>query len=262
MVRRYAELSPEELDAALRDRPLAILPIGALEWHGPHLPLGLDGIVAEWFCAQLAERTSGVLLPCLWTPITTLPHEYSLDFSSEHMSPLFLQHFAQLARAGFRGICCVSGHYAQGHVVCLYQAALDAMSESPELAVLVGAPLDLLGDDSLLDHAARWETAQLLAIRPDLVHTEQLPDDLSPRRAAILGEDPRLGTAPEGFDVLEKSIVLWSREAKKLLDPAHRAELVALTQTRMSGYAEYESRFKPAGATWEEAIQSWWTLKP
>ena len=44
---RYAELTPEQLEKRWSEKPLAIIAWGALEWHGSHLPLGLDGIVAE-----------------------------------------------------------------------------------------------------------------------------------------------------------------------------------------------------------------------
>ena len=45
MIRKYAGMRPEELALALRENPLVICPWGALEWHGAHLPLGLDGIL-------------------------------------------------------------------------------------------------------------------------------------------------------------------------------------------------------------------------
>jgi creatinine amidohydrolase len=73
MIRRYAELRPEELAAALAANPTFICPWGALEWHGAHLPLGLDGIVAEAFSERLATATGAILLPGTWLPMTAHP---------------------------------------------------------------------------------------------------------------------------------------------------------------------------------------------
>src|SRR5437763_1208058 len=79
---RYAELRPEQLEAIMAVAPVAYVPWGALEWHGPHLPLGLDGFTAEGVAERDVQRTGGVLLPTTWWPITALPHRYSLSIGS------------------------------------------------------------------------------------------------------------------------------------------------------------------------------------
>lgn len=254
---RYAELSPKALETAIRNKRLAILPIGALEWHGPHLPLGLDGIVAESFCANLAERSGGVLLPCLWTPITTLPHPYSIDMPSDLITPMMGGLFRRLGVMGFTAICCVSGHYAQGHMVCLYQTALQAMGNHPGLSVLCASPLEVLGDDSLLDHAALWEAAQLLPIRPELVHLEALPQNLSPKTAGVLGEDPSRATAEMGSVVLRQALNGWATWIERMLSGQTEAVREFL-EGRTRSYDAYVARYKPEGATWDDAILSWW----
>ncbi|MDP6040337.1 MAG: creatininase family protein, partial [Candidatus Latescibacteria bacterium] len=57
--RRYAELRPDELEAIRSETPVAFWPLGLLEHHGWHLPVGFDGIKAERICEQMAERTGG-----------------------------------------------------------------------------------------------------------------------------------------------------------------------------------------------------------
>src|SRR5437016_10864973 len=106
---RYAELRPDELDAAFANKPLAVIAWGALEWHGPHLPLGLDGIVAESFAESLAEKTAGVLLPGCWMPITTLPHPASLDIRTEAIRLILDDLLECLYGAGARMVCVVTG---------------------------------------------------------------------------------------------------------------------------------------------------------
>jgi creatinine amidohydrolase len=256
VVYRYAELSPQELKARLESKAVAIQPIGALEWHGPHLPLGLDGIVADGFCEQLARRTGAVLLPQLWLPITTLPHEYSLDVRPELATQVWLSMLLRLHDAGFKAVCCISGHYAQGHMVCLYQTALAANMTRPDLLVLAASPLELLGDDSLLDHAGKWEAAQLLTMRPDLVHNELLPEELRTPEVAVLGGDPREGTIEEGRRVLDKALDAWSTWVAKLADGHPQEELRAFLQGRIASYEDYTSRYYRG--SWDEAIRRWW----
>ncbi|HWN67087.1 MAG TPA: creatininase family protein, partial [Haliangium sp.] len=57
-VLRLAEMTWEELRDVPRERAVAILPVGATEAHGPHLPLGTDVIIAEAMARRGAERLS------------------------------------------------------------------------------------------------------------------------------------------------------------------------------------------------------------
>ena len=164
---RYAELRPEQLEAIMAVAPVAYVPWGALEWHGPHLPFGLDGFTAEGVAERVVQRTGGVLLPTTWWPITALPHRYSLSIGSDVVQALWDGIFAELARAGFKLVVLLSGHYAQGHELVLMDAAEHAIA-AHGLLVLAVPPLALV-DEEMLDHAAHWETALLLALRPRLV---------------------------------------------------------------------------------------------
>src|SRR5687768_5802002 len=64
--RRYEQLRPDELDVLLSSAPVAFWPLGLLEHHGWHLPVGFDGLKAERICIRIAERTRGILLPVMW----------------------------------------------------------------------------------------------------------------------------------------------------------------------------------------------------
>jgi creatinine amidohydrolase len=64
--RAYEELRPDELAAIVAERPVAYWPLGLLEHHGWHLPVGFDGIKARRICERIADRTGGVILPTMW----------------------------------------------------------------------------------------------------------------------------------------------------------------------------------------------------
>lgn len=254
---RYTDLGPTELRRRLDQVPVAVVPWGALEWHGPHLPFGLDGLVAEGFCERLAGRTEAVLLPSFYLPITALPHQYSISIRTETVRLVWRDLFDELGRAGFQVICLVSGHYAQGHEWVLAEAAEQATVDGTAL-VLAGTPLSLLEDPELLDHAGRWETAQLLQFRPDLVDLEALdPNALGDaHRSAVLGDDPRAASREEGAKIVERGLEEWIRWTEKLLRTNDSSPLTQLYQRRRASYQSYVDRY--FDGSWEEAIQSWW----
>lgn len=253
---RYAELRPDELDNQWSQRPLAIIAWGALEWHGPHLPLGLDGIVAEYFAERLADETQGVLLPACWMPITTLPHPASLQISTEALRLILDDLLEGLYSAGARMTCIVSGHYAQGHEIELYEAALRAMDHHAGYQVLAATPLEVLGEDDLLDHAARWETAQLQVIRPDLVHLEALPQEIKSKKCAVLGEDPRTANPEEGKEMLDSAFAIWSEWIDDLLNTKDQSFLKDFYARRKQAYSPYVRTYFMK--SWEQALRDWW----
>ena len=62
----YAELVPEEFRERVAEAPIAYLPLGTLEWHGDHLPLGANRLQAQGFFIELAQEVGGIVLPMLF----------------------------------------------------------------------------------------------------------------------------------------------------------------------------------------------------
>ena len=62
----YSELTPRGFRERLAEAPIAYLPLGTLEWHGEHLPLGSDGLQSQGFFRRLAREVGGVVLPMLF----------------------------------------------------------------------------------------------------------------------------------------------------------------------------------------------------
>ncbi|NOK63027.1 MAG: creatininase family protein [Chloroflexi bacterium AL-W] len=253
---RYTELGPVELAAIVDATPLAYVPWGALEWHGAHLPFGVDGFIAEAVCEGAAQRTGGIVLPTTWWPITALPHRFSLSVQSDTVQALWDGIFSALAQARFRVVILISGHYAQGHELVLMDAAEYAMTQY-NLLVLAVPPMALV-DENMLDHAAHWETALMQAVHPRLVHLEYLEDPIPPPTvSAILGQDPHLATPQQGESALRLATERIVASASQLLQQGHSHMLHELYSRRRARYRAYvEHYFR---GSWEEAIQSWWS---
>jgi creatinine amidohydrolase len=253
MTYRYGELKPAELERVVCDFGIAVLPIGSLAWHGSHLPYGVDGMIAESFAERLADRVDGVLLPTLYAPMTTLPEERSISVRSEVFRGAIFDILGCLKHAGFRTVCVVTGHHAPGHLVELYEAATAFIGA--ELYVIAAAPLEVIEDDSLLDHGGRWETAQLLAHRPELVDMTSLNGQLTPKKSGIIGEDPRCAKPEEAKQLMDRALDVWANWVQQ---PDIRAiERFYVRRIKvLSGYLE-----EYAALSWEQAMKEWWSAQ-
>ena len=62
----YTHLTPTDFRKRIGEAPIAYLPLGTLEWHGEHLPLGSDGMQSFSFMKDLAREVGGIVLPMLF----------------------------------------------------------------------------------------------------------------------------------------------------------------------------------------------------
>jgi creatinine amidohydrolase len=242
----------EEARAAAGPGSVAILPVGAVEAHGPHLPLDTDVVIAHAMAragaARLSTRgTSVVILP----PLTYTAADFARGFAGtvslrpETVTATLLDIAASLSRHGFGMLAIANAHLDPDHLASL-QAAADGIRHDLHLAVafpnLVTKPWALrLGEEfrSGACHAGRFETSILLAERPELVREDVLaslpanPASLSRairdgrRSFEAAGGDrayfgfPAEATAEEGRATVE---VLGG-----ILEEAVRAELASAT---------------------------------
>lgn len=252
---RYAELQPHAL-AYIRERtPVAYLPWGGLSWHGPHLPLGLDGLIAEAVAEGAARRTGGTLLPLLAWPAVGVPHDDSLSLSAATVRVVLTDIFAALARSGWRVVVLVSGHYAHAHDLVLMEAALDAITNQG-LLVLAVPPLALV-DEEMLDHGGLWETSALLAVRPDLVNLDALGQGpLNPAESGVVGRDPRhTASSSLGLTALSLAVERVIIAVNDLLAHGDPAPLQAFYGSRRERFQAFIARY---GSDPEAAARAWW----
>jgi len=194
---QFERALPYQVRAMLSQTPIAYVPIGALEWHGEHAALGLDGFKAEALCRAAAEISGGVLFPPMyWGAFHTLPFPFTFHFAKRTMKKQIARTLATLAAWGFRSIVLLSGHYPLAQITMLRRLSR-RFARRRRIGIL-GIPeqalaLDL---DYLGDHAAKWETSLLMALAPDLVDLSRLPEDtgsLAERAArhGIMGMCPK-----------------------------------------------------------------------
>ncbi|MDQ5854649.1 MAG: creatininase family protein [Chloroflexota bacterium] len=257
----YARLRPDELQDRINAMPVAFVPWGALEWHSAHLPVGLDGLVAETVAARAAEQLGAVVLPTFYLPITALPHQFSISLRAITVRAVLDDLLSELARAGFQVVVVLSGHYAQGHELVLIDAA-EAALQQHGLLVLATPPLALV-DDKMLDHAGHWETSALLASYPELVDMRQLRRALQAFPAGhigdigIIGEIPlATATAAAGEVAIEQAVAEIRRLVASLLSSGDPTPLQDYYARRRAVYQSFVDRY--FDGSWEDAAARWW----
>ena len=177
-----AAMTWEEARDAGGRRAVAILPVGALEAHGPHLPLETDviiaGAMARAGAARLARRgVPVVVLP----PLTYTAAAYAQGFAGtislrpETVTATVLDIAGGLARHGFGVLALANAHLDPAHLASL-DAAVAAVRRDVGLAVafpnLAARPWALRLSDEFRSgacHAGQFETSVVLAERPELV---------------------------------------------------------------------------------------------
>ncbi|HTD47087.1 MAG TPA: creatininase family protein [bacterium] len=212
MIRRveYELMRPPDI-VQERDRlPIAFVPIGPLEWHGPHLPLGTDGLHAHEVAVEVARRIGGIVLPTYFVGTETVrlndqqaqglgilgfegtERVVGMDFPEFPVKSLYFEEGAfavtvreilRLLKADrYRLIVIVNGHGAVNHQRTLRRLAAEE-SERPNVWVEYAmAFLPASPPFSDPGHAEKIETSLMMAMRPELVDVASLPPTDVPLR--------------------------------------------------------------------------------
>ena len=183
-------LTPRQIETRLARASVAYVPVGSLEFHGPHLPIGLDALTAHGICLAAAERGGGVVLPAWYAAVGGEHTRYPWTFMSSapaSIEALLTETLARLDELGVRRAVLLSGHFAGEQRDLVWRVA-DAWNAGGAGLHVVARTLGEAPHPPVApDHAATFESLVLHALHPGLVHVDELPD-------------PNEFPAPEGED--------------------------------------------------------------
>ncbi len=162
--------------------PVGLVPVGATEQHGPHLPTGTDTLVAQALCEQASALTGAVVLPAVNVGVS-FGHGHripgTLSLSGEVMAHVLIERAVWAADSGVKRLLFVNAH--AGNVSGVGLAVDHLRFEHPDLRAgafhwwtatpEVTAELSSDGDDI---HANRGETSVMLALFPELVDLDAM----------------------------------------------------------------------------------------
>lgn len=244
----WSELRWPELKSLATSETIVIIPVAAIEQHGPHLPVVTDTMLAREVAARsakiIAETRPVLVTECIWTGLSehhmAFGGTFTLDF------PTFLAVISGVVRSlhrhGFQNVFLMNAH---GGNIAALQTVVDELTRDLGMK-LVTATYWTLGAKELgahlerqrgIRHACEAETSMMMALAPDLVDRNRFEEaacaDPRDERKAIddrsyrwrsfadktpsgaLG-DPRVATAEKGrllLDTAARSV------AARLLDP-------------------------------------------
>jgi creatinine amidohydrolase len=224
-------LSPAELDAALAEFPAAYLPVGSLEFHSSHLPIGLDALNAHGVCVGAARASGGIVLPSVYQGVGGGHSEYPWTImmnSAEGIRSHLEQTLTRLEAFGVRVAVIFTGHFADEQLAMIDDISRDWNAVTGRALIVHATGVNRCESSPIApDHAGVFETSLLHALRPELVHLDRLPalqdypvDDpygnaMGPQRHdpsnplwGIFGPDPRPLPLEETQAVLD-TLVGW-----------------------------------------------------
>ena len=217
---RYPYLSPGELRERLDEKAILYLPIGSLEWHNEHLPLGTDTLHAIALASRLCQRLGGVVLPAFWWN-TGVCHDH---LSTYHMPESYYRAALRMVCVGLSPIpakllVLINGHGGDYQRDTMGVLADELTQGGFPMRVVAADPYGL-GTDSptRIDHADTGETSFSLALIPQLVRMDR---EITP--------DIQSGHWPfrrRGDASAEKGNQLWE---------AYLADAVALIEQEYAG---------------------------
>ncbi|MFD3259613.1 creatininase family protein [Paenibacillus lentus] len=214
----------------IKRMPCAILPIGAVEAHGPHLPLGTDNLLAERLARRLAERTKSFVLPTLpygqvWS-LQNFPG--SINVSNEALIRMLYDIGESLYSQGLRIYVMLNGHL--GNAVALKEAARLLYKDYPELKVYyffypgskqaIERMRETPASHASYFHACELETSYMLYLAGEYVDMDKALNDIpnigveadcTPTpweeftSTAVLG-DATLATKEKGEEIIEATL--------------------------------------------------------
>ena len=207
---RIAYLRPAQVQERLAAAPVAYVPVGPLEWHGPHLPFGVDPLHAERLARAACERTGGIVWQTVFfgtererTPdmLASLGFDrddyiVGMDFPGnplpsaycpEEVFGILVREVLRAVRAmGARLAMVVNGHGGVNHLATLRRLATE-ITRTTDLTVLgngLGAPPGPSKDAASGGHADAGETSLMMHLFPDTVDLGALPPAAQPIRYA------------------------------------------------------------------------------
>jgi len=246
---RYLYLRPAQIAKRRDECPIAYIPLGTIEWHGFHSPLGTDSLISEHFAIRCAQLGGGLAMPPLhwgdnrieaiidagparegiaeamgWDPEGATASRWMREEADQNRlyHDLLLHILNQVENYGFRVATFICGHYP---LVDRAQCAILEYNKGCRKTgkMIAWATVDFLHLNDRYravagGHSSGWETSYLLAAHPERVDLSTLP----PRGEEVLGVfgpmPPHDASAELGEKVFQEVTEGIVKEAHKRLE--------------------------------------------
>ena len=204
---RVPYLRPQQVRDRLAAAPVVYVPVGPIEWHGPHLPFGTDPLHSEGLSLAACQQTGGLVWPTVFFgtererpakmleslgldgdsyvvgmdfPNNTLPSAYCPE---EIFALVMREVLTEVGRMGAKVAVVVNGHGAVNQLSTLDRLTTE-FNNTTDLKILTRKPLETFEDTvaASAGHADAWETSLMMHMYPGVVELGALPPVGTPIR--------------------------------------------------------------------------------
>lgn len=183
----WEELTGDLFEKAVQQvEGVCLLPLSCIERHAHHLPLGTDMFIGREVCRRAAALQPAIVFPnYIFTQILEAQHcAGTIAIAPGLILPLLENICQEIARNGLKKIVIVNAHGGNDNMM-YYFAQTQLASQRDYVVYIASPPLEAEAEQavqaqwqtSVDGHAGEKETSEILAIRPELVRKEALPDD-------------------------------------------------------------------------------------
>ena len=191
----WSEVTYKEIEEIKKEEYIVILPLGSIEVHGPHLPLGSDGIEAWSLAMELAKRDEKVIvLPPLYYAYA--PEAFykagSINLRAETLLNVLENICDEVGRNGFRKIFILNMHGGNYPILKTFLKELILKRKSYQVYALtdplkpVHYRMGEIFETEMIGHACEMETSLLMYLRPELVKMERVMGEAETGRRYVV----------------------------------------------------------------------------
>lgn len=216
------EMNWKEIELALERTQTVILPVGATEEHGPHLPTFTDTLQAVEVAKEVARRRDVFVAPPLHYGVckSTRGFPGTISISEEALRMLIHDVLTGLSDSGFKNVLILTGHAGRQHISAIKEACEKVLLKR-NIRISLVSDFDLIDKEGVVTpgdgHAGEIETSRILFLREDLVkgqpelHFPKLPKYLLQRDVrhlmgiGIIG-DPSRASREKGQGFFEMAV--------------------------------------------------------
>jgi len=193
----WQKMTVSEIREYLRERQSVLLPLGIIEQHACHLPVGCDALIAQEIVLRAGRKLAMLVAPTVNMGFSGGNLPGTINVRPAVMGLLLADVLSSLATQGFKNIFMVLGHGGSEHLHAVNDTLDQLLRTDPlfEDVMLVLAPVWKLAaawDDAIAEgdyHAGWLETSLVMALAPDLVQMSALKTD-PPELVAAMRKNP------------------------------------------------------------------------
>jgi len=246
---RYERLRPDQIVARRQACPVAYLPIGTIEWHGEHNPVGLDTLKIHALLQRCAERTGGLVFPPLYygesreqalmeanasdreqiaAKMALPPENFKPGYmfaspaqQSSNYYHLLMHIMFEIKSLGFKVLAVGAGHYPLlDHARAAASSFHQAQYGGEKMLVWPFTGYELVRErfSPAGDHAGKWETSMLMHLDPGMTDLSRLPADRSTPPIGASNNGVQDASAAWGAEVVAAIVDQVDIKVRYLLD--------------------------------------------